>query len=90
MPLLPLLPTGDSSKLVRHPFSSPLSNTMFDEVPDRRLLVLTIISPDWLPHSAIKSKALSTANLPVDPFDGKTVAVLVPVVRSLPTNTVSL
>ena len=52
--------------------------------------VLMMMSPDWWPHSARNSMTLSAANFPVEPLDGKTDAIFMPVPFSTPTNTVNL
>ena len=89
-PLLPELPTGDSSSIVLQPGSFPRSRTisLAKYLMAGSWSVLIKMSPFISPHSEKNSNTLSDTNLPLLPFSGTTVAIVMPVVLSRPTKMV--
>ena len=76
--------------IVLHPGSFPRSRTISfaKYLIAGSWSVLITMSPFKLPHSVMNSKTLSATNLPLLPFSGTTVAMVMPVALSRPTKMV--
>ena len=87
--MLPLLATGEISRSVtRSPLDLTTSSIKASIAGSRS--DFSTISDSAAPHSFTNSNTFIAANCPDVPLTGTTLAIVMPVTLSLPTNTVTL